>query len=106
MFVYGTLAPGEVNEHVLAPLRGNWQPASLRGYLHAEGWGASHGFPALELDATAEFVAGQLFRSTELPGFWQELDDFEGADYTRVTTSVALASGETVLANVYVINRE
>ena len=49
LFVYGTLAPGEVNEHVLAPLDGSWVPARVYGTLHAEGWGHTHGFPALRL---------------------------------------------------------
>jgi len=34
LFVYGSLAPGEVNAQVLEPLAGEWQEASVRGTLH------------------------------------------------------------------------
>ena len=44
LFVYGTLAPGEVNEHVLATLDGNWVPARVFGTLHAEGLGTLKDF--------------------------------------------------------------
>ena len=60
LFVYGTLAPGEMNEHVLAPLSGSWVPARVYGTLHAEGWGHT-GFPALRLNPAAPAVAGQIF---------------------------------------------
>lgn len=31
LFVYGTLAPGKPNEHVLAGLTGDWVAASVKG---------------------------------------------------------------------------
>ena len=37
LFVFGTLAPGEVNEHVLATLHGSWVQALVFCTLHAEG---------------------------------------------------------------------
>ncbi|MCG8415279.1 MAG: gamma-glutamylcyclotransferase [Pseudomonadales bacterium] len=104
LFVYGTLAPGEVNEHVLSPLDGDWQIATVKGSLHPEGWGASYGFPAMRLDSNADEVSGQLFSSPLLPQHWQELDEFEGAAYKRVITTVKLADGCLQQANVYVLN--
>jgi gamma-glutamylcyclotransferase (GGCT)/AIG2-like uncharacterized protein YtfP len=47
LFVYGTLAPGRPNEHVLEPLDGTWRRATVRGDLLDVGWGAEHGYPAL-----------------------------------------------------------
>ena len=52
LFVYGSLAPGKPNEHVLANVPGNWEPASVRGTLRQEGWGAAIGFPGITLEET------------------------------------------------------
>ena len=49
LFVYGTLAPGQVNAHVLAPLSGAWTEAQISGSLHDAGWGAAHGCPGARL---------------------------------------------------------
>lgn len=104
LFVYGTLAPGEINEHVLKPLNGRWQSATVRGTLHPEGWGASHGFPAMRLNPNAERVSGQLFSSPELADFWQQLDEFEGEAYRRAETQVQLNDGTARIASIYVLN--
>src|SRR5215210_2258175 len=39
--VYGTLAPGQPNHHVLAPLGGEWTDGMIEGYLIPMGWGAA-----------------------------------------------------------------
>src|ERR671911_2411458 len=41
--VYGTLAPGQPNHHVVAPLGGEWTDGLVEGDLLPEGWGASRG---------------------------------------------------------------
>ena len=43
LFVYGTLAPGQVNAYVLAPLSGAWTEAQISGSPHDAGWVAVHG---------------------------------------------------------------
>jgi gamma-glutamylcyclotransferase (GGCT)/AIG2-like uncharacterized protein YtfP len=96
LFVYGTLAPGRPNEHILAPLDGAWQPATVRGRLHMLGWGAGLGFPALVLDPQGDTIDGLLFTSPRLAAFWPALDTFEGEQYMRVPVNVALPSGSTV----------
>ena len=58
LFVYGTLAPGRANAHVLAGIDGRWEEASVTGKRYAEGWGAALGFPGLVLDPQGEQVAG------------------------------------------------
>ena len=68
LFVYGTLAPGEVNEHVLATLDGSWVPALVFGTLHAEGWGHTHGFPALQLTLRRLRWPDKFFSRKILPG--------------------------------------
>src|ERR687897_3609319 len=43
--VYGTLAPGQPNHHVLAPLGGEWTDGLIEGDLLPVGWGAELGYP-------------------------------------------------------------
>ncbi len=43
--VYGTLAPGQPNHHVLAPLGGEWTDGMIEGDLIPLGWGAALGYP-------------------------------------------------------------
>ena len=119
IFVYGTLAPGRSNEHILAGLAGDWQPATTFGLLLPDGCDMSEGFPALILSAGtpdtsetpdtpdtsgADAVEGLLFTSAELPAFWPELDAFEGAAYRRVVATVTTAAGERLKAYTYELN--
>lgn len=101
LFVYGSLAPGRANAHVLADIPGEWTPATVAGTLHAQGWGAALGFPGLVLDPHGDPVRGLVFSSGELPAHWQRLDEFEGEGYVRVIASVRLDDGTQVKAHVY-----
>ena len=103
LFVYGTLAPGRPNAHVLEAIGGTWTGASLRGHLHQDGWGAELGYPGLMLDETAPSVHGHLFSSASLPRHWDDLDAFEGDQYERVRAPVTTSTGDTVEAFVYVL---
>ncbi|MBX2847432.1 MAG: gamma-glutamylcyclotransferase [Acidiferrobacterales bacterium] len=101
LFVYGTLAPGEANEHVLKELKGTWQKGSVRGQLFQSGWGAAMGFPGIVLNPDGDEVGGQLFSSIDLKNHWSELDAFEGEGYNRVLTTVRLKNGDSVKAYIY-----
>lgn len=103
LFVYGTLAPGRPNEHVLAPLAGAWQPGAVKGRLLPHGWGATLGYPALIPDDAGEEVRGLLFTADKLGAFWPALDEFEGEGYERVLIDVRLDDGSTEAAYVYVL---
>ena len=59
LFVYGTLAPGRPNEHVLTALGGTWQPATVKGHLKPQGWGAEMGYPGLVLDESGSYLCTQ-----------------------------------------------
>lgn len=103
LFVYGTLAPGRPNEHVLADLDGSWEPATITGRLEERGWGAALGFPGLVLDTSGnDVVEGLLISSPALPKRWAELDEFEGPGYERVEATVRTATGK-VRAFVYTL---
>jgi gamma-glutamylcyclotransferase (GGCT)/AIG2-like uncharacterized protein YtfP len=91
---YGTLAPGRVNHHQLAGLKGRWQQGTVRGRLVDAGWAAALGHPGLVLDPLGPGVEVDLFESADLPGHWPRLDAFEGTGYRRVITPVGTADGE------------
>lgn len=99
LVVYGTLAPGEPNEHVMADIPGRWTPAVVRGTRVDSGRGAAFGYPGLTLD-DADDVNCVLFESAELPRHWPRLDHFEGPRYRRVVVEVR-AEGRVVEAYVY-----
>ena len=101
LFVYGTLAPGRANEHVLADVPGEWEPATVTGTLHQEGWGAAAGYPGIVLDEKGGEVEGLLFTSESLPEHWARLDEFEGEGYERVLTTVKLKDGAAIDAYIY-----
>ena len=101
LFVYGTLAPGKPNAHVLADVRGTWQPASVTGRLLPEGWGAALGYPGIVLADDGDVVRGLVFSSDELATHWPRLDAFEGEGYERVLTVARLDDGATVDAYIY-----
>ncbi len=103
LFVYGTLAPGRSNAHVLAPIPGEWEPATVTGTLLPEGWGAAAGYPGLILDEHGAEVAGFLFSSDALAEHWPRLDAFEGEGYERVLTTATRTDGTTVEAYVYAL---
>lgn len=101
LFVYGTLAPGRPNGHMLADVPGTWEPASVRGRLLQEGWGAAVGYPGLVLDDQGDEVPGLVFSSDALAAHWARLDAFEGAGYERVPAAARLRDGRVVTAYVY-----
>ena len=101
LFVYGTLAPGRPNEHVLADVPGEWEPATVIGTLLQEGWGAAAGYPGIVLDEHGGEVKGLLFSSESLAEHWARLDEFEGEGYERVLTTVKLEDGTAVDAYIY-----
>ena len=103
MFIYGSLQPGGPNEHVLAAIGGEWEPAVIKGDLVERGWGAIMGFPGLVVDESGNDVHGHVFSSSNLNANWDYLDEFEGEEYERIVTSVTLRSGERVQAHVYVL---
>ncbi len=101
IFVYGTLAPGRPNAHVLAHLPGSWQLATIRGHLVQAGWGAEQGYPGVVIDASGATVEGFILSSDALESEWKRLDEFEGDQYERVATQAQLEDGQVVKAYVY-----
>ncbi len=99
--VYGSLAPGKENHHVIAHLCGGWAAGHVLGKLHAEGWGSTLGYPAIRLQDGPDRVAVEVFQSDDLAMAWDAIDDFEGPDYRRVLTLVFMNDGSRRVANIY-----
>ena len=99
---YGSLAPGQVNHHQLAALKGRWQRGTVQGKHIDAGWETTLGFPGLILDASGPSVDVYLFESADLPDHWSRLDEFEGPGYRRVVTRVRTADGD-LSACIYVV---
>jgi gamma-glutamylcyclotransferase (GGCT)/AIG2-like uncharacterized protein YtfP len=101
LFVYGTLAPGRSNAHMLSHLPGSWQRATIRGHLVHAGWGAEQGYPAVVIDASGTAVEGFVLYSDALGPEWKRLDEFEGDQYQRVASQAQLEDGQVVEVYVY-----
>lgn len=100
--VYGTLAPGRVNHHLLEPLGGTWRPGVVHGELFDHGWGTTYGYPAIRLGPGGPAVEVWVLESDALGAAWADLDAFEGPGYERVLVEVALEDGSTLEAWIYV----
>jgi gamma-glutamylcyclotransferase (GGCT)/AIG2-like uncharacterized protein YtfP len=104
--VYGSLAPGRQNHHIVEPLAGTWSAGIVEGDLTHVGWGAAIGFPALRLHPGGPAVPVSVLTSGALPGAWADLDAFEGKEYRRVLVPVWSAASPSVrflltVANLY-----
>jgi gamma-glutamylcyclotransferase (GGCT)/AIG2-like uncharacterized protein YtfP len=86
--VYGTLAPGRPNHHVLAPLGGEWTDGLIEGDLLPLGWGADLGYPGFRPRVGGDAVAVQVLTATLLATTWPTLDHFEGPGYERILVAV------------------
>lgn len=100
--VYGTLAPGQPNHHVIADAGGTWLDGTVRGHRKIGGWGSAAGFPGLIPDAAADPVPVKLLVSDGLPSHLARLDEFEGTEYARVRIPVDV-HGTTVEAWIYAL---
>lgn len=101
--VYGTLAPGESNHHVLADIDGSWIDGRVRGHRYHGTWRGLTGYPALRLDENGPDVPVRVLVSDELERRWEQLDWFEGPGYRRRAVEVLAPDGGPRLgiASVY-----
>jgi gamma-glutamylcyclotransferase (GGCT)/AIG2-like uncharacterized protein YtfP len=86
--VYGTLAPGRPNHHVVAPLGGEWTDGLIEGDLIPVGWGAALGYPGFRPRVGGGAVAVQVLTTRSLAAAWPTLDRFEGPGYQRILVPV------------------
>jgi len=93
--VYGTLAPGESNHHLVAMCAGTWTRGTVPGRRGVRQ------FPVFTYDPEAPSVAVQLLASADLPAHWPRLDAFEGPDYPRILVPVFVQGRLLAVANLY-----
>jgi gamma-glutamylcyclotransferase (GGCT)/AIG2-like uncharacterized protein YtfP len=86
--VYGSLAPGKSNYHIVEPLGGEWTDGFIEGDLYQTGWGAALGYWAFRPRTGGKRIGVKVLTSSRLSGAWQMLDDFEGSEYRRVLVAV------------------
>lgn len=86
--VYGTLAPGQPNHHMVAPLRGEWTDGLIEGDLFPAGWGAALGYSAFRPREGGSAVAVKVLTAPLLATAWAALDRFEGPEYQRILVPV------------------
>ncbi len=96
LLVYGTLAPGRENHHLLAELSGSWSEVTISGVL-----GAWEGYPMFRWDPFGDRIPAWLLRSRDLPAHYDRLDEFETDAYVRLLIPFDGPDGVGV-ANCYV----
>jgi len=101
LFVYGTLAPGQSNHHIMDGMTGDWRPGHTYGHIGKCEWGEYKGFPAFTPDKNGQKITGQIFTSKDLPKHWARLDEFEGIAYKRVIIEAFLEGGQKEFCNIY-----
>ena len=96
--VYGSLAPGKQNHHIVAPLGGEWTDGFVEGDLFQTGWGAPLGYWAFKQRSGGEKVAVRVLTSPRLSEAWPMLDEFEGSEYRRI---LVLVQPLSIVAHIY-----
>jgi gamma-glutamylcyclotransferase (GGCT)/AIG2-like uncharacterized protein YtfP len=86
--VYGTLAPGQPNHHIVAPLGGEWTEGLIEGDLLPVGWGAALGYPGFRPRVGGTAVAVRVLTAPLMATAWPTLDRFEGPEYQRILVPV------------------
>jgi gamma-glutamylcyclotransferase (GGCT)/AIG2-like uncharacterized protein YtfP len=100
--VYGSLAPGRSNYHIVEPLGGEWSDGFIEGDLFQTGWGAALGYWAFRPRAGGNRVEVKVLKSSRLSGAWRMLDDFEGDEYRRILVAIRNQHNELyTVANLY-----
>lgn len=99
--VYGTLAPGQSNFHVVRSLGGSWEEAEVRGSRFTLEMGHDIGYPGFHWNPAQPYLSLHLLVSGELPEHWRRLDQFEGPDYCRILVPVKRNAHSFTIANLY-----
>lgn len=95
LVVYGSLAPGQANHHIVEALDGQWTPCTIRGSIEMR-----DGYRVFRWDEKGAPIDAQMLSSAQLPEAWAAIDEFEGAGYRRCVIPVEIGR-KRILANVY-----
>ena len=92
--VYGTLAPGRSNDHMLSQLDGQWLDGHVRGEVQER-----DGFPVFSW-RNGPSVPVRILDAPALSQTFERLDQFEGAKYRRILVPVQVKD-QRVICNIY-----
>ena len=106
LFVYGTLMPNCPNSYVLENIVGKFVPATVKGKLIDAGWSASMGYPGIRLEMGNDTIHGFLFYSDNLINHWENLDIFEGVEFSRTPVIVERYDEVEVQTYIYTLKDE
>jgi gamma-glutamylcyclotransferase (GGCT)/AIG2-like uncharacterized protein YtfP len=106
LIVYGTLAPGAPNHHIVGHIKGSWHKGTVVGTVENLGWGAGFGYLGFRHSDSGNRRIINVFvlQSEELTANWQMLDEFEGSDYSRLLSMYVLENGTVGVGNIYSIS--
>jgi len=99
LVVYGTLAPGKVNQNILSEIEGSWSNCKVNGRIFEK-----NGLPYFVWDPNESLIEVHLFFSKKLPASWNRLDQFEGSTYKRILIPVTIDK-EICVAYVFEENK-
>ena len=108
LIIYGSLAPGEANHHIISHINGIWLKGFIEGKIIDNGWSTRTGYPEFQRhqDGDQATVEVLVFMSEDLDQHWDHLDEFEGTEaYQRSTISCELEGGQKVEAFIYEATR-
>lgn len=100
--VYGTLAPGESNHHMVAAIDGRWVEGAIRGHRFTARWRDTPGYPGFRPDTDGPVVPILVLVADDLTTHWPALDAFEGPGYRRIEIDVLDRAGRTQLGRACV----
>lgn len=101
LIVYGTLAPGGSNHHILEGLTGRWRPGRISADYYSNGW---RGYPGVvPTPSVAPHTLAWAFESEALAAHWPRLDEFEGPGYVRTRIQFAPEDGGQLEGWVYAL---
>lgn len=103
LIIYGSLAPGEANHHIISHINGIWFKAFIKGKIIDNGWSTRTGYPEFQrAEDESQTIEVLAFISDELEDHWDHIDEFEGTEkYARTTISCELEDGQVVEAFIY-----
>lgn len=86
LLVYGTLAPGQVNEKILSGIPGIWTEGFVKGMVETR-----NGLPEFKWRTNSDEIKIKVFNSDVLVQHIEKINKFEGSNYRRILIPVRVS---------------
>jgi len=85
LIVYGSLAPGESNHHIISHIDGVWSKAFIKGKIVDNGWLTRNGYPEFQRvhENDAEKLEVLAFISQDLHLHWEHIMNLKVLNHIR-----------------------